>query len=267
MIPHDDRGLTLGDGLFETILAQDGALIWLEEHLKRLADGCATLGLPAPDLAQARRLCLQAAATVMGRAAVRLTLTAGSGGRGLDRPAQPQLRLLATAAAAPLPSGPAAMITATVRRNEGSPASGLKTLAYLDNVLARAEARSAGADEALMLNNRGQIACASAANVFWIKGSRLFTPAPGCGVLTGIAREKAIQLAPSLGLEPVEIAEGAQALARVDAIFMTNSLIGVRPVARLDGVEIIGSSASRLVGALQEALARQGVSGADWRHG
>ncbi|HEX6859299.1 MAG TPA: aminotransferase class IV, partial [Caulobacteraceae bacterium] len=56
MIPHDDRGLTLGDGLFETILSLDGELVWLEEHLQRLAEGCAALGLPAPDLAEARRL-------------------------------------------------------------------------------------------------------------------------------------------------------------------------------------------------------------------
>lgn len=82
MIPYDDRGLTLGDGLFETILALDGELVWLDEHLRRLADGCATLGLPALDPARARRLCEEAARTVSGRAAVRLTLTAGSGAGG-----------------------------------------------------------------------------------------------------------------------------------------------------------------------------------------
>ena len=66
MIPYDDRGLTLGDGLFETILALDGELLWLDEHLRRLADGCAALGLPAPDPAKARRHCEEAARTVSG---------------------------------------------------------------------------------------------------------------------------------------------------------------------------------------------------------
>lgn len=254
MIPLDDRGLTLGDGLFETILAEDGSLVWLDEHLARMVSGCAALGLPSPDLAQARRLCEEAAATVSGRAAVRLTLTAGSGGRGLDRLTQPFPRLFATAAPAPLPEGPATLVTASVRRNEGSPASRLKTLAYLDNVLARAEASAAGADEALMLNNRGEVACASAANIFWIEGSRLCTPALECGVLTGVTRAKVLAAAPSAGLQPVEIAADRQNLLEAHAIFLTSSLIGIRPVSRLDGVEIVETPTAKLVVKLQQSF-------------
>jgi branched-chain amino acid aminotransferase/4-amino-4-deoxychorismate lyase len=190
MIPTDDRGLTLGDGLFETILSRDGDLVLLDEHLERMARGCEALGLPPLERPRARRLCEEAAGGVRGRAAVRLTLTAGSGGRGLDRLEAPYPRLFATAAPAPRPETPATLVTATVRRNEGSPASRLKTLSYLDNVLAREEARAAGADEALMLNNAGFVACAGAANVFWLEGERLVTPALSCGVLEGIMRAK-----------------------------------------------------------------------------
>lgn len=254
MIPYDDRGLTLGDGLFETILARDGELVWLDEHLRRLADGCAALGLPAPDLARARRLCEDAARTVSGRAAVRLTLTAGSGGRGLDRLASPGPRLFATAAPAPLPQGPATLITSAVRRNEGSPASRLKTLGYIDNVLARAEATAAGADEALMLNNRGEVACASAANVFWIKGARLFTPALACGVLSGITRARVLASAAFAGLEPVEIATGPQNISCPDAFFLANSLVGLRPVCALDGIEIPQSPTVTLLAGLQQSF-------------
>lgn len=254
MIPHDDRGLTLGDGLFETILSRDGELVWLDEHLRRLAQGCAALGLPAPDLGEARRLCEEAARSVSGRAAVRLTLTAGSGGRGLDRPPQPALRLLATAAPAPKPSGPARLITATVRRNEGSPASGLKTLAYLDNVLARREAAAAGADEALMLNTRGEVACAAAANIFWVSGSTLFTPALGCGVLPGVMRAKVLERASSFGLAAEEIVAGPQEISQADAIFMTNSLLMVRPVTRLDAIEIPEASTVTLLSRLQQSF-------------
>jgi branched-subunit amino acid aminotransferase/4-amino-4-deoxychorismate lyase len=79
---------------------------------------------------------------------------------------------------------------AKTRRNEGSPASRLKTLSYVDNVLARAEAKAAGADEAVMLNNRGDLACAAAANLFWIADGRC-SPRPWhCGVLAGIARAR-----------------------------------------------------------------------------
>jgi branched-subunit amino acid aminotransferase/4-amino-4-deoxychorismate lyase len=135
----------------------------------------------------------------LGPRAVRLTLTAGSGGRGLDRPDQIIPRLVATAAPSPRVETPATLIIAKTRRNEGSPASRLKTLSYVDGVLARAEARAVGADEAVMLNNRGEVACAAAANLFWIEGERVFTPALECGVLAGIARARLLSV--------VEVAE------------------------------------------------------------
>jgi branched-chain amino acid aminotransferase/4-amino-4-deoxychorismate lyase len=238
MIPLDDRGLLLGDGLFETLLWVDGRIECLDAHLARLAAGCRTLGLPVPDLEEAARLCRAApgeAGLESGRAAVRLTLTAGSGGRGLERPAAPTVRMMARAAAAAPVSTPADLVLARTRRNEGSPAARLKTLSYLDNVLARAEALAAGADEAVMLNNRGELACASAANLFWITGDRLFTPALSCGVLNGVVRARVLAKAADLGAETGVVAAGVPALEGAQAAFLTNSLIGVRPVARFEG--------------------------------
>ena len=225
-IPLEDRGLLLGDGLFETLLAVDGELPHLAAHLDRMAAGCAVLDLPF-DRTQAERL-VREAAPAAGRFAVRLTLTAGSGGRGLDRPAAPLPRLFAKAAVSAPVTTPATAIVAATRRNEGSPASRLKTLSYVDNVLARAEARAADADEAVMLNNRGEIACAGAANLLWIEGGRLFTPRLDCGVLAGITRAR------MMAREAVEeVAAGVEVLARAEAVFLTNSLIGVRPLSRL----------------------------------
>jgi branched-subunit amino acid aminotransferase/4-amino-4-deoxychorismate lyase len=238
VIPPDDRGFTLGDGLFETVLARSGEPVRLDAHLDRLTAGCGSLGLPAPDRAEAERLMRQAlvdAGLEATRAAVRLTLTAGSGGRGLDRPAELQPRLAATAAAAPRPTTPARLITAAVRRNDQSPAARLKTLSYLDNVLARAEARAAGADEALMLNTRGELACAAAANLFWIGGGKLFTPALSCGVLAGTARARVLTIAAGLGVAVGEARAGPEALQAADAVFITNALVGLRPAAELDG--------------------------------
>lgn len=237
MIPLDDRGFTLGDGLFETVLARRGELVALSAHLDRVSAGCAALGLPRPDRAEAERLMRQALAEAGlegERAAVRLTVTAGSGGRGLDRPQTPSLRLVASAAPAPRPEAPARLVTAEVRRNERSPASRLKTLSYLDNVLARAEARAAGADEAVMLNTAGALACAAAANLFWIKDDVLFTPALTCGVLAGVARGEALAGAARLDVTVHEVAAGPEALVSADALFLTNALIGVRRVAALD---------------------------------
>ena len=232
MIPTDDRGFLLGDGLFETMLALDGAVPLIDAHLDRMAAGCVTLGLPPLDRSSARVLCLEAA-PAQGRAAVRLTLTAGSGGRGLERPEVSAPRLLATAAPAAPVLTPACLVIARTCRNEGSPASRLKTLAYLDNVLARAEARAAGADEAVMLNNAGHLACAAAANLFWIEKDRLLTPALTCGVLAGITRERVLAAARGLGVVVEEAVADAARLNAAQGVFLTNSLIGVRPVSRL----------------------------------
>jgi branched-chain amino acid aminotransferase/4-amino-4-deoxychorismate lyase len=238
MIPPDDRGFTLGDGLFETVLADDGDLRRLDAHLDRMSAGCAALGLPAPDRDLAERLMRQAledAGLAGGRAAVRLTFTAGSGGRGLDRPDVLAPRLVAAAAPAPRPQTPARLVTAKARRNDQSPASRLKTLSYLDNVLARAEAREAGADEALMLNTRGELACAAAANIFWVTDGRLFTPALECGVLAGVTRAQVLAAAPALGFPVETVRVEPHELEGAEAVFLTNALVGVRAVASIDG--------------------------------
>ncbi|MBO9559030.1 MAG: aminotransferase class IV [Caulobacter sp.] len=236
--PLDDRGLLLGDGLFETMLWTDGGLPHLDAHLARMAAGCEAMGLPVFDREQARLLCMAApreAGLAEVRAAVRLTLTAGSGGRGLDRPAAPVIRLAARAAAAAPVTTPVDLVLAKTRRNEGSPASRLKTLSYLDNVLARAEAQAAGADEAVMRNNHGDLTCAAAANLFWVADGSLFTPALHCGVLAGVARGRVIEAARSLDVDVHEVATGAEALDKAEAVFLTNSLIGVRPARRFEG--------------------------------
>ena len=235
MIAPDDRGFTLGDGLFETLLALDGVPVHWDEHITRMMESARALGLPKPDAEAALNLVeasLKRAGLATGRAAVRINWSAGSGGRGLDRPAALSPALTVTVAAAPPPAGPARLITVSVRRNDTSPASRHKTLSYLDNVLARGEAIARGADEALMLNTRGEVACAAAANIFGMADGRLHTPDLACGVLNGIARGMLINhLQPAV----VQTRAGPEALAKADAIFLTNSLIGVRDVAELDG--------------------------------
>jgi branched-chain amino acid aminotransferase/4-amino-4-deoxychorismate lyase len=238
VIPPDDRGLTLGDGLFETVLAQAGQLVDWQAHLHRMAAGCEVLGLPAAEPQEAERLAREALAAAgldQARAAVRLTLTAGSGGRGLDRPDPVRSRMFAIAAPAPAPLGPARLITAKVRRNADSPASRLKALAYLDNVLARQEARAAGADEAVMVNTRGELACAAAANLFWIRDGRIETPDLACGVLAGVMRARVLAAAAALGEPVAKVRATEAALEAAQAVFLTNSLIGLRPVAAWNG--------------------------------
>jgi branched-chain amino acid aminotransferase/4-amino-4-deoxychorismate lyase len=256
VIPLDDRGLLLGDGLFETLLCRSGELVLVEDHARRMADGAAVLGLPAPSLADFTACALEAVAAAglaEARAAVRVTWTAGSGGRGLDRPAAIRPRLFATAASTRVP-GPARMVVATVRRNEASPASRLKSLAYLDNVLARREALAAGADEAVMLNVAGDVACAAAANLFWIKDGVLFTPPPETGCLDGIMARQVRSAVSGLGVDVRWAVCGPAMLEQADALFLTNSLVGLRPA-------VLGDDPVRshqLVERLTAAVARYG---------
>jgi branched-chain amino acid aminotransferase/4-amino-4-deoxychorismate lyase len=250
VIPIDDRGFLLGDGLFETVLFQAGKPVLWDAHVARLSRGCAVLGLPAPDAkvlkAEAERA-IRDRRLGSARAAVRLTWTAGSGGRGLARPHTLTPRLVVSAAASPRPEGAATVIVSTIRRNARSPSARLKTLAYVDNVLARREAEAQGADEALMLNTAGHAASATAANLFWVSEGRLHTPSLSCGVLDGIMRAEVLASAPV-----EEVRANLDTLLKCEAAFLTNSLIGIRPVRVLAG-RFLGPH--RMVDALTEALA------------
>jgi branched-chain amino acid aminotransferase/4-amino-4-deoxychorismate lyase len=232
-IPIDDRGLLLGDGLFETVLFKAGQPVLWEAHVARLHRGCAVIGLPTPDAARLREAADRAVSERgLGdaRAAVRLTWTAGSGGRGLRRPEPPTPRLIASAAASPRPDAPATVVVSAIRRNAQAPSARLKSLGYLDNLLARREAEAAGADEAVLLDTAGRVACAAAANLFWITGGRLHTPSLACGVLDGIMRAQVIAAAPV-----AEVCADLGALQDAEAAFLTNSLIGLRAIGVLAG--------------------------------
>jgi branched-chain amino acid aminotransferase len=235
-----DRGFLLGDGIFETMLARHGRVAFLDAHLLRLKRGADAIGLALPlDPARIATACtalLDANGLADApRATLRLTLTRGPGPRGLAMPPEPAPTLMiAAASAAPPPAGLTAII-ATPRRNNRSPSAQLKAIAYLDNVLAKEEARARGAEEALMLDIDGHLACASAANIFVWEGGRLITPSGDCGILAGITRAAILELAPGLGIEVREDRIEAARLTQADGAFLTNSLMGVVPLTRLDG--------------------------------
>jgi branched-chain amino acid aminotransferase/4-amino-4-deoxychorismate lyase len=254
-ISLEDRGFTLGHGLFETVLWADDTLHHWDAHLERMGRGCRVLGLPPPNADAMHRAALVALETAGSpeRAAVRVNWSGGRGARGLDPPLDPQPVLTASAAAIATPKGGASLVIArSVRRNDRSPAARLKSLSYLDNVLARAEAHDAGADEALMLNTGGEVACAAAANVFWVRHDEVFTPSLECGVLDGIMRRQVIAACHALGLPVQEVFANPGRVAGAP-MFLTNSLIGVRPVTSLDGRLL---PVSPLVAAIAKAVSR-----------
>lgn len=242
-----DRGLTLGDGLFETVAVFNGHAVWLGDHLDRLMAGAAVIGLDLARerIAAAAASCLGAAGAAHG--ILRITVTRGAGGRGLGASGEVPSLLVTVA---PWTRGmlfrDAALITAKVRRNEHSPASRIKSLSYLDNILAAREAAAAGADDAMMLNTAGHLACSTIANVFVVEEGGLVTPPVSEGVLAGIARRKIMEAARDLGINTEEAPLTPGRAARAQGVFLTNSLRLIRPVTALDGRMISDASRPQL---------------------
>lgn len=253
-----DRGLSLGDAVFDTALALDGRVAFADAHLDRLVAGAETLGFSVdPDRARAA---LRALAAMGPRLAIRTTATRGTGPRGLKPPAEPRPVLYATAApsAAALAFAPLSLWVTGIARNETSPVSHLKTPGYLDAVLAARDAAAAGFDEALFRNTRGRVACAGTGNLFGILGDRLVTPPLADGVLPGIVRAEVLGLAGGVGLHPEERSLALPELLAADAVFLTNSLRLIAPVRAVGETRFASAGhpgLARLVAALTDRVA------------
>jgi branched-chain amino acid aminotransferase len=232
-IDPGDRGFTLGDGVFETIRAVDGAPVHVARHFSRLRRGAAVLGMEMPlgDDMLFDALFAVLRANDLTEAALRLTLTRGPAARGVLPAGAGGATVLISAGAAPGAAGPARMIVSEqTRRNEFSPLSRIKSLNYLDSILARMEAAAQGADDAILLNTQGNWAEATAANVFlWLDG-QFVTPPVSDGALPGVARGRLLDA----GLV-MERTVTRAALDSVETGFLANSL-GVRPISGVGDV-------------------------------
>jgi branched-chain amino acid aminotransferase len=231
-IGPQDRGLTLGDGLYETLRCAGGIPRFARLHLARLRRGAAVLDIAMPfdEMQILQALARTLAANRLADAVLRLTLTRGPGARGLMPPADAKPTLLIAASpSAKLAAETSAVICRSTRRNEHSPLAAIKSLNGLDNILARMEAAKQGAEEAILLNTQGDVAEASAANIFVLTGGKWLTPPLQDGALPGIFR--------SLCLARQAASEcriAAADLSSAQSICLGNAL-GVRAVATLDG--------------------------------
>jgi branched-chain amino acid aminotransferase len=229
-----DRGFALGDGVFETIRARWGRLLWFNDHLARLRQGAALFGIPMPlaDDTAEEGLGTLLAAWDQPESVVRLTLSRGpSDRRGLwpaDDPAKPTL--LATVAKLPPARAPLRLvITDVTRRNEQSPLSRIKSVNYGDNLLARRDAALRGVDDALILSGSGNIVCATVGNLFLQVDGRWRTPPISEGALPGLARQRLLSI---LDVEEKVISPFDLSLA--NAGFVSNSL-GVSEIREIEG--------------------------------
>jgi branched-chain amino acid aminotransferase len=256
-----DRGFTLADGLFETMRAYHGTVFRLDAHLRRLAAGAAILGIPVP--ADVPHMVAAAAGAVRdlgwADAALRLTMTRGVGPRGLAPPVGVDPTAVLTASALPprepLPARSVRVCTATARRNEFAATAGVKTLAYVESVVALAHAHTAGDDDAIFLDTAGHVCEATSSNVFVVAGATLRTPPRECGVLPGITRAVVLELAGAMGLAAREDVIAPHDLAGADEAFLTSSIRELAPIAGVDGAQLPNGAPGPVTRRIAQAFA------------
>jgi len=259
-----DYGFLYGYGLFETMRAYSGRIFRLERHLARLSRSAKLLGIDLesiPDLEKALYNTLQA--NNLSHARIRLTLSGGEGEPLPDLVIRVPTVLIVARSYTPYPrqvykQGFKAIVS-RIRRNTQSPASAMKSLNYLDNLLARQEAKLAGADEAILLNEQGFLAEGSMSNIFLVSGNALLTPSEDSGILPGITRGVVLEeLAPSLGMKKIERKIALKELLQADEAFFTNSLIEIMPLTQVGGQNIgsgrAGAVTQRLIAAYKELV-------------
>lgn len=239
VISLSDRGLTLGDGLFETMRAYAGKVFCLKAHWDRLVEGLAVLKMPNPliyeEFEHAVNEVLSANGLSKADASLRFTVTRGSGPRGLGLPPQTKPTYFLTAAPY-MPHAHTAIkvMISDIRRNEYSIAASVKSVNYLDNIIARDEATEKGFGEVILLNTKGFLAEASTSNVFIVLEGCILTPPLKDGALAGITRRIVMDLCKELGLELKEQSVSVEMLNTASEVFLTNSLFEIQSVTQLD---------------------------------
>lgn len=256
-----DRGLTLGDGIFDTLVAFRRIPFAGDLHLARLTSQAGSIGIAIDPSSVCAGWDAVLASFEAEHAILRTTVTRGASGRGLwpATPPAPTIMVSATHWDASLVSRPARLVTSTILRNPGSPTSRLKSLGYLDNVLAAREAAAQGATDALFLGASGKAACTTIANVFALSGERLATPPPEDGAMPGIMRSLVLQAAGACGVSAEEASLTREELLAADATFLTNSIRFLSPVESLDGVAL-GRRRGEVVQALLDAISERARS-------
>ena len=242
MVPVTDRGFLYGDSVYEVMRTAGGKPVDLDPHLDRLEHSAEALALRLPERAHivdAIEQTLVAAGNP--ESYVRLIVTRGSGKIGLDIALADKPRLVIMVRPLERPPATAYRNGIHLRMVHLDPAArravvpGIKTGNYLTNIMAMHEARSAGADDALIVDVDGRVSEGSSFNVFVVRGERVITPARHVGLLAGITRERVIELARGSGISVIEGVLIPEDVQEADEVFITSTIRGVLPVATVEG--------------------------------
>jgi branched-chain amino acid aminotransferase len=236
-----DHGFLYGDGVYETLRAYQGRIFLLERHLARLRRSCDLIGLtlPVKDDAWVSIIIEILVRNGLEDAGLRLTISRGEGELGIDPGlcARPTVVVMAKSFV-PYPArmreqGVRLQLVSVRRNPQSAQSPQIKSLSFLNNILAKQEAIQAGAYDALMLNMAGHVTECTTSNVFFVANQRLHTPSVACGILEGITREVVIELARDLGIGVEEGAYAAEDVLQADECFMTNTGLEVMAVSQI----------------------------------
>ena len=238
-----DHGLLYGDGVFEGIRAYNGKIFTLDEHLNRLYDSATAISLKIPitkaEMSEAIKQTMKA--NNLTDSYIRLVVTRGVGKLGLDpnKCATPQIIIITDTIElypkALYEKGLDIVTVTTIRNHFSALDPKIKSLNYLNNILAKVESIQAGAGEALMLNKDGYVAECAGDNVFIFKNNILRTPPSSAGILVGITRNVVMKLATEMGLQVKEELMTRYDLYIADECFLTGTAAEIIPVVKIDG--------------------------------
>ncbi|MGA2230999.1 MAG: branched-chain-amino-acid transaminase [Tepidisphaeraceae bacterium] len=245
-----DHGLLYGDGVFEGIRVYSGRIFQAEAHLRRLFDSARAIRLTIPLSPQQIQAAIQATVSVNGftDCYVRLIVTRGVGYLGLNptKCSNPSVIVITDTIELYPPEmyakGMSAITASVIRNHPNSLSPRIKSLNYLNNILARIEANDAGVPEAIMLNADGNVAECTADNIFIVRDDIVFTPGTADGILEGVTRDVMMKLCGRLKIACVEKTLQRHDLYIADECFLTGTGAEVIPVTRIDG-RTIGSGA------------------------
>jgi len=238
-----DHGLLYGDGVFEGLRSYAGRVFRLDAHLDRLwaSARAICLEIPLAKEAMAQAVIDTLAANKLEDGYIRLIVTRGAGTLGLDpnRCSNPQVIIIAdTISLYPqefYEQGLRIVTAATQRIQSAALSPRIKSLNYLNNIMAKLEGLQAGCVEALMLNHKGEVAECTGDNVFVVRSGRLLTPPPDAGILEGITRNAVMELAHAAGIDCREATLTRHDLYTAEECFLTGTAAEVIPVVAIDG--------------------------------
>lgn len=248
-----DHGLTVGDGVFETLLVRGGVPFALTRHLARLARSAGGLGIEPP----AEVLLRHAVTAVIGDAApaalergrLRITVTSGVGPVGSGRGSEPAT-LVVTLTPTVAWGSSTTLATVPWTRNERSAVAGLKTTSYAENAIALAYARRQGAEEAVLANTAGDLCEGTGSNVFVVLDGVARTPPLESGCLAGVTRDLVLHWCAAAGRDVSEERLAYDVLLRASEVFVTSSTRDVMPVSYIDGRAVGTGPVTRGIAAL-----------------